>query len=398
LLVGIHYAVQVLRPRFGYGADVGGRSTPWIVGGVVVLAIGGLLAAVATAWLAHTRVPGVLLAGLGFLFIGVGVGASGTSLLVLLSRRVRAERRAAAASTTWLMMIMGFAITAGVAGHFLDPYSPERLIAVMGTTALIAVALTVLATAGLEGPAAVVEPAHREPAVPFREALEEVWQEQEARRFTIFVFVSMLAFSAQDLILEPFAGAVFGYTPGESTQLAGLQHAGVLVGMLLVGGLARGGRSRERNGLLLGWIVGGCIASALVLFALAIAGTVGPAWPLDLTVFALGIAVGGFSVAAIGSMMGLVRAGRERREGTRMGLWGAAQGIAFGLGALVGTAAIDWTRQVFDAQAIAYSVVFAAEGVLFLVSAWLAVWVEQAGGSKHALSGSPGGDLALDKV
>ena len=31
LLVASHYAVQILRPAWGYGADVGGRRTPWIV-------------------------------------------------------------------------------------------------------------------------------------------------------------------------------------------------------------------------------------------------------------------------------------------------------------------------------------------------------------------------------
>merc|ERR1711991_1248166 len=65
----------------------------------------------------------------------------------------------------------------------------------------------------------------------FSTALAEVWQDPQARVFTIFVFVSMLAYSAQDLILEPFAGLVFGRTPGESTQLAGVQHGGVLLGM-----------------------------------------------------------------------------------------------------------------------------------------------------------------------
>ena len=36
--------------------------------------------------------------------------------------------------------------------------------------------------------------------------LSEIWNEDLARNFTIFVFFSMLAYSAQDLILEPYAG------------------------------------------------------------------------------------------------------------------------------------------------------------------------------------------------
>ena len=32
LLVGLHYGVQLSRPRFGHGSDLGGRRTPWIIG------------------------------------------------------------------------------------------------------------------------------------------------------------------------------------------------------------------------------------------------------------------------------------------------------------------------------------------------------------------------------
>jgi MFS transporter, BCD family, chlorophyll transporter len=45
LLVAWHYALQVLRPRWGHGSDNGGRRTPWIIGGMATLALGGILAA-----------------------------------------------------------------------------------------------------------------------------------------------------------------------------------------------------------------------------------------------------------------------------------------------------------------------------------------------------------------
>ena len=38
---------------------------------------------------------------------------------------------------------------------------------------------------------------------------------------------------------------------------------------------------------------------------------------------------GAFAIAAIGSMMALVGGRAKAREGTRMGLWGAAQAIGF---------------------------------------------------------------------
>ena len=88
--------------------------------------------------------------------------------------------------------------------------------------------------------------------------------------------------------------------------------------------------------------------------------------------FALGVANGAFAVSAIGSMMALASAGHESREGLRMGLWGGAQAIAFAAGGVVGTAAVDIARHLFAGPALAYTVVFAAEAVVFLVAARLA--------------------------
>ena len=386
LLVALHYLVQVTRPRMGFGSDMGGRRTPWIVGGMAVLATGGVLAAVGTAWMASNRSAGIALALLAFMLIGVGVSASGTSLLVLLAKRVETSRRAPAATIVWMMMIAGFAITAGTAGKLLDPYSPERLVAVTAAVSVLAWVVTLVALYRLEGTAvasaasSAMSPAARpaagteaepEAKPSFTEALSQVWGEPAARRFTIFIFVSMLAYSAQDLILEPFAGTVFGFTPGGSTQLSGVQHGGVLAGMILVA-LVGHRFAGQALGSLRGWTVGGCLASAVALLGLVVAGFVGPAWPLQATVFALGAANGAFSIAAIASMMRMASEGRHAREGVRMGLWGAAQAVAFGLGGLVGTAASDLARWLIGSPGAAYATVFAFEALLFVVSAVLA--------------------------
>ena len=378
LLVALHYLVQMARPRMGHGSDVGGRRTPWIIGGMAVLAMGGVVAALGTVWMATHRPAGIALAVLGFALVGLGVSASGTSLLVMLAKRVPDQRRGGAATLVWMMMIAGFAVTAGVAGKFLDPYSPERLLLVTSTVSLLAFAVTLLALRGLEGHgtlAAPDAPATVADKPRFRDALSQVWSEPVARRFTVFVFVSMLAYSAQDLILEPFAGTVFGYSPGASTQLSGVQHGGVLAGMLLValaGALSARFATLRWLGSLRGWTIGGCIASALALFGLVFAGVSGDGQALKATVFALGVANGAFSIGAIGSMMRLASEGRGSREGVRMGLWGAAQAIAFGLGGLVGTGASDLAHHLIAAPGTAYAWVFALEALTFIASALLA--------------------------
>jgi BCD family chlorophyll transporter-like MFS transporter len=119
--------------------------------------------------------------------------------------------------------------------------------------------------------------------------------------------------------------------------------------------------------------VTGCVASALALFGLVLAAAFGPSWPLRLSVFSLGFFNGVYAVAAIGSMMALVGKGAPAREGVRMGLWGAAQAFAFGLGGFLGAAASDLARYLLGSPAAAYGTVFAIEGLLFLVAAVLAL-------------------------
>jgi len=94
-------------------------------------------------------------------------------------------------------------------------------------------------------------------------------------------------------------------------------------------------------------------------------------------VLLLGAANGAFAVSAIGSMMGLASDGHAAREGTRMGLWGAAQALAFGAGGLAGTGASDLARHAFGSPATAYAAVFGMEAVLFLAAAGLAIGVFQ---------------------
>ncbi|ABD86865.1 BCD family MFS transporter [Rhodopseudomonas palustris] len=379
-LVAIHYALQAFRPAWGHGSDRGARRTPWIVGGMAVLAFGGFLAAVATAWMATQPLFGVALAIVAFCLIGGGVGAAGTSLLVLLAKRTDEGRRAAAATIVWVMMIAGFIVTTAVAGQMLDPFSPLRLVMVSGGVSIAAMVLTIAGVWGIEGrrvaTAAAAEPARTDSKTSFRAAFAEVWAEPQARRFAIFVFISMLAYSAQDLILEPFAGVVFGFTPGETTKLSSVQHGGTLLGMALVPLI--GAVFPKSRGNLQVWTIGGCLASAMALLGLAAAAIVGPSWPLRETVFALGVTNGAYAVAAIGSMMALVSAGGEHREGVRMGLWGAAQALAFGLGGFAGTLASDVARYFLSSPALSYSTVFTSEAGLFILSAIMAVWVHRA--------------------
>ncbi len=376
MLVGIHYAVQITRPLWGHASDKGGRRTSWILGGLALLALSGTGAAATTLLFEQSFSAGILAAGFFFILIGLGIGACGTSLLALLATRTAPERRPAAATIVWMMMIAGIIVTAIITGTFLDPYSHSRLIAVTGLTGMAATVIAALAVLGIEN-RAVIDPdpdGASGPKPSFRAALSEVMSDPQARLFTLFVFMSMLAYSTQDLILEPFGGFLFAMTPGETTKLAGVQHAGVFAGMAIVG-LAGSLMAKRKPGILKFFTVTGCIGSGIALAFLAAAASFAPHWPLKPNIFLLGLANGAFAVAAIGTMMGLAGASKTRSEGIRMGVWGAAQAIAFGLGGFLGTVALDLSRYVTGSNSTSFAIVFSGEAVIFLVSALIALGI-----------------------
>jgi BCD family chlorophyll transporter-like MFS transporter len=363
-LVALHYGIQITRPNWGFLSDRGGHRSRWILFGMACLGLGAMLAAVAIPVFDGRFGAGLSLSILAYALIGLGAGAAGTSLLALLATATAPRRRAAAATITWLMMIFGIAVTAVMVGRFLQPYTVARLLEIVAVVTAGAFLLSCLAVWGIErGIVARPEPE----AQPFLEGLAEIWGERQARNFTIFVFLSMTAYFMQELILEPYAGLVFGFTPGQSTQLSGAQNGGVFLGMLLVGIATTG----LRLGSLRMWVIAGCVGSAAALALIAALGQSGAALLVPAAML-LGLFNGMFAVAAIGSMMALAGQGRGRREGTRMGLWGAAQAIAAGFGGLTGAAAADAMRHLTD-DATAFGTVFLAEALLFLAAAALAV-------------------------
>jgi BCD family chlorophyll transporter-like MFS transporter len=381
-LVALHYGVQLCRPAWGVLSDAGGRRSGWILAGMAILALGGLGASAGVWLMASHPVAGLLLSVVAYALIGLGVGAAGTSLLALLATATVPRRRAAAATITWLMMIAGIALTAAGVGAMLDPYGPVRLMTITSGVCGGAVVLTALALWRLEARLRLpAGPAVETAGVTLRQGLAEVWAEPAARRFTVFVFLSMTAYFMQELILEPYAGLVFGFSPGQSTSLGGAQNGGVFLGMVLVGTLATG----FGLGSLRSWVGVGCLGSAAALVLIAVLGQTGPVVPLAAAVAGLGLFNGIFAVAAIGSMMALAGQGRGGREGTRMGLWGGAQAIAAGFGGLAGAAGADLLRRLLADDAAGFGTVFLLEAALFLAAAHLAQQAIAAGPAPRRL-------------
>jgi BCD family chlorophyll transporter-like MFS transporter len=366
-LVGLHYAVQLSRPKWGLISDLENNRTKWINLGMLILGIGANLATLSLMFFDSNPFLAMLLSIFSYTLIGLGVGASGTSLLALMAKHTAERRRPAAAMITWLMMIFGIAVTAGVVGVLLNPYSIELLLRIVAGLTVLTLIVSIISTWKIENSLDKVRRKGVE-KVPLLEELKSLWEHSKTRNFTIFVFLSMTAYFMQELILEPYAGIVFQYTPSETTSLSGMQNGGVFIGMLTVGILA----TALKLGTLKSWVQAGCFGSCLMLIAIMLLGQFNSSFPLKFAVIGLGFFNGMFAVAAIGSMMSLAGSGSKSREGTRMGLWGAAQAIAAGFGGLLGTILVDLLQVVNLSPVNAYGMVFSLEASLFVLAALLA--------------------------
>ncbi|MEM1021735.1 MAG: MFS transporter [Pseudomonadota bacterium] len=360
LLVALHYAVQMSRPIWGHRSDAKGGRTPFILGGIAVVGLGLVLAAWAIA-MAPSAAIALTTWIVAYALIGFGIGAAGTSFLALLATAAPDERKGAAATFAWLMLIAGAIIASIGTGIALKPYSPERLMMVVPAVAGIAFLIALIGTFRVEGKLGPV----LAPAEPnLRPALRATWADPAARAFTGFVFLSILAFYLSELVLEPFAGHIHGLAPDASTKLSGGKDGAALMGMLAAGSLSTFGL-----GSLRAWAVIGCVISAF--------GLVGLGAGMHLVAFTviLGFGNGLFVVGAIGSMMRLAAADKGS-TGLRMGVFGAAQAVAAGLAGLIATGTLDVARLVFT-DATAYALVFGLEAVLFLAAAWVATLILQ---------------------
>ena len=366
-LVGLHYAVQLSRPKWGLISDLENNRTKWINLGMLILGIGANLATLSLVLFHSNPALAMLLSIIAYTLIGIGVGASGTSLLALMAKHTAERRRPAAAMITWLMMIFGIAMTAGIVGMLLVPYSFELLLKIVAGLTVLTMIISFAATWKIENNLDEIRQTDEEKA-PLLEELKSLWEHSKTRNFTIFVFLSMTAYFMQELILEPYAGIVFQYTPSQTTSLSGVQNGGVFIGMLTVGILA----TAMKFGTLKSWVQGGCFGSCFMLLSIMLLGRINSSLPLELAVVGLGFFNGMFAVAAIGSMMSLAGSGSKRREGTRMGLWGAAQAIAAGFGGLLGTILVDLLQVANLSPVNAYGMVFLLEASLFALAALLA--------------------------
>ncbi len=342
-LVGIMISLPLLfapfRALIGFRSDthrsqLGWKRVPFIYRGTM-LQFGGL-AIMPFALLVLSgggdagRVPawvGQLAAGVSFLLVGVGMHTTQTVGLALATDLAPPESRPKVVGLMYVMLFAGTIASALIFGAMLADFTPARLVQVIQGAAVATVVLNAVAVWKQEarGASRTARATQHEPT--FRETWDSFIQGTQTGRRLLAVGLGTMAFSMEDVLLEPYGGQILNMSVGDTTKLT----AALAVGGLLGFGIASRVLSRGADAFrLAGWgaLVGVPAFAAVILSA-----------PLSSTaLFAMGtlfigVGAGLFGHGTLTATMNLAPPGQA---GLALGAWGAVQASAAGLGIALG--------------------------------------------------------------
>ena len=275
---------------------------------------------------------------LAFLLVGAGLHTTQTVGLALATDLAPPEARTRVVTLLCVMLLAGMLASALLFGRLLQPFSEFRLIQVIQGAAALTLLLN-LAALWKQEARDPRRSGHAPPGTSFRSAFRSLGQGAHARRRLLSVGLGTVAFSMQDVLLEPYGGQVLHLPVAVTTTLTALLAAGGLVGFALAAWLL--GRGFDRYRLAAFGPLAGLGAFAALIFA-APAGSAG-LFGIGTLLIGLGSAlfvVGTLSAAVeqAGGQAGAEAVGQpgDGRSGLALGTWGAVQAFAAGLAILLG--------------------------------------------------------------
>jgi BCD family chlorophyll transporter-like MFS transporter len=260
----------------------------------------------------------------------------------------------------YVMLLVGMIVSALVYGQLLADYSPGQLIQVVQATALTTMVLNVVAVWKQEARSRL-----RKPGTPTEGSFSEAWasfsQGSHALRRMAVVAVGTMAFTMEDVLLEPYGGEVLGMSVSSTTLLTATLASGGLLGFAWASKVLARGVEPMRMAQLGAWV--GIPAFAAVMLAAPWASV----WVFGLGVFLIGLGGGLFGH---GTLTNTMQMAPKEQVGLALGAWGAAQATAGGLAMALGGIFRDVLSYTVGSAA-GYSVVYGLEIVLLILTLWL---------------------------
>jgi BCD family chlorophyll transporter-like MFS transporter len=301
---------------------------------------------------------------------GLAVSLATTPYLALVIDSTTEAERPRAVGLIWCLLTVGIvagAIASAICLRGLDGVTDPAVLqpaltTFMGRLVLVVMALTLIATWGIEprGPQLQRSRAEeREDAITLAAAWRLITSSRQVLVFFCFLMAFTLAVFLQDPILESYGGEVFGMPIAATASLSAVWGIGTLVGLLVAGF----------------WLVPrlgkfvcarlGCQLILASLVLLALVGVTAQPQALKVVIFLFGLATGIGTNATLVLMLDLTL---PEVAGTFVGVWGLAQAYSRAAGKILGGGLLDLVRTISPGSGP-----FPPYAAVFLVEAAIAV-------------------------
>ena len=372
VMISLPLLAAPFRALIGFRSDthrsaLGWRRVPFIWQGTMVQ-FGGLAimpfallvlsgqgeAASAPAWL------GPVGAGISFLLVGAGLHTVQTVGLALATDLAPVESQPKVVGLMYVMLLLGMMASALLFGWILADFTPGRLVQVIQGSAVATMVLNSIALWKQEtrNPARAVITRARP---SFRESWARFTEGGRAVRRLVAVGVGTMAFSMEDVLLEPYGGQILHLSVGDTTKLTATLAIGGLLGFALASRVLSRGADPFRMASY------GALVGVPAFLAVILAGPLSSALLFGLGTACIGFGAGLFGHGTLTATMNLAP---DDQAGLALGAWGAVQATAAGVAVAMGGILRDVVAAVGHAMgpAFAYQFVYGLEIVLLFAA------------------------------
>ena len=375
VMIAIPVLIAPLRTFYGHKSDtyksfIGWKRIPYMwfgslfqFGGLAIMPFAIIILSgdqtVGPSW------AGEVLVAIAFLFTGIGMHITQTVGLALAADRATKENRPRVVALLYFMFLFGMGISAVVIGLLLADFSKLRLIQVVQGSAVLTLILNLVAVWRQEQ--IIINNQKNDKSEKFFLSWKKFISDRKTNSLIWVVFWGTLAFSMQDVLLEPYGGQILGLSVSETTNLTGVWALGALLGLALAANNSKKTVSSVSNAMTA--LLIGIVGFSAIIFSSPMQ------FPFlyFLGTLFIGFGTGLFSVSLLIIAMAL-SSKTNLGSGFILGSWGAAQAIGAGLGIAVGGILRDLVNKLalsgylgstFENNSIGYIFVYHLE-ILFI--------------------------------
>ena len=340
LMIALPLVFAPFRALLGFRSDthrslLGWKRVPYIWFGTL-LQFGGLaimpFALILLSGDSHgPPILGDLSAAFAFLLVGAGLHTTQTAGLALATDLAPEDKRPRVVAFLYVMLLLGMSVSAVLLGRLLTHFSQIRLIEVIQATAIITMALNLIALWKQE-PRRPRSTLDAEPKIDFSAAWHAFMAGGPWRRIFVVLGLGTVGFSMQDVLIEPYGGQVLHMTVGQTTALTAFFAMGALIS------LAVAARRLDRGIDPYRLAAYGLLTGLGALTAFVFSAPLAEPRLFELGVVALGFGSGFFAAGTLTAAMELAK---HAQAGLALGAWGAVGASATGGGIALGGALRD---------------------------------------------------------